>query len=102
MQCWCCCELSAKHTAVLHNHLQICMRCGHQPPVLPRMLYVSGADGRIRTDLLQVPFFLGCIMYNFFPGHMGAAGAAVLRFLVYGGAVMQVTRLGQGPGKGWG
>ena len=40
-----------------------------------------------------MPFFLGCIVYNFFPGHMGAAGAAVLRFLVYAGAVMQVGRI---------
>ena len=35
-------------------------------------------------------------MYNFFPGHMGVAGAAVLRFLVYAGAVMQVTHITYG------
>ena len=46
----------------------------------------------LRFDpLLQVPFFLGCMVYNFFPGHMGAAGPAVLRFLVYAGALLQVT-----------
>jgi len=56
------------------------------------LLCVSVADRRIRAIAPQVPFFLGCIVYNFFPGHMGAAGAAVLRFLVYGGAVMQVTQ----------
>ena len=35
---------------------------------------------------------MGCMVYNFFPGQLGAAGAAVLRFLVYGGALMQVAR----------
>ena len=37
-----------------------------------------------------MPFFAGCILYNFFPGHMGAAGPAVLRFLVFAGALLQV------------
>ncbi len=37
-----------------------------------------------------MPFFTGCILYNFFPGHMGAAGPAVLRFLVFAGALLQV------------
>ena len=40
--------------------------------------------------MLQVPFFTGCILYNFFPGHMSAAGPAMLRFLVFAGALLQV------------
>ena len=37
-----------------------------------------------------VPFFIGCIAWNFSPALMGAAAPAVLRVLVSCGALLQV------------
>lgn len=62
--------------------------CTHLPCLVSRARLPQHNVG----CLAQVPFFVGCMVYNIFPGHLGVAGAAVLRFLVYGGAVMQVPR----------
>ena len=50
---------------------------------------VAGATPRFMS-LTGVPFFVGCILYNFFPGAIRALGPAVLKFLVYAGALLQV------------
>ena len=50
---------------------------------------VSGTANVARAAA-GVPFFLGCIAWNFAPGLTGAAAPALLRMLVMCGALLQV------------
>ena len=50
---------------------------------------VAGVTPRFMS-LTGVPFFVGCVLFNYFPGAMGPLAPALLKALVYAGALLQV------------
>lgn len=50
---------------------------------------VAGVTPRFMA-LTGVPFFVGCVIFNFFPGAMAVLGPVMLKGLVYAGALLQV------------
>ena len=45
-----------------------------------------------------VPFFIGCVVFNFFPGTMAAVGPIVIKALVDAGALLQVNTRAEARG----